>query len=1030
MRRAHPKLERLGKVHYLSLWVRLNQTVVKYVKAFQHKLRLTIIDPKDRSGFQVLSNMLPQDVLFSYATIERALGDAINTKSERCQKWSSFKERVTSGPANAFDDTSFINDELFCFAKRVIREEIRPLMADSLNVAEFHMQESATLNTTRAEGGKRMLINKAAESYRAKVFEATDTYVDEEADDDESMNGHTSERSSIYSDGPINPCVANQNRMTRLIMGFDKKFDKEVFKTRIGYVSERADKVRTMTINHVARTIRCRTIHTILLDVLSKLEGCKEILLNESLDGQIRSKGDNVLYSTDMSKATDHIYQQWGYLILTTVFKQLKVHGMNAHQIARLICGPIQVRNDELKESITTNRGIMMGTSGSWFVLSVCNYIAYKWAEFQYAKLCGDDLIALCTRKQISSYEFALSEMGIKTNKEKSFVGCRGVFCERLVTMNRVNINPKGVNQQHSMSTLCKILQQGRLSYQTLATGAKRSRASNVDLLLKVMRCHIILRILDIRPTKESTMATLFQRMKDLRNMKAENFYYMRDRIMLYFRDNFIIRHTEVLYGVWAHRVKRGSRKTEEEKAPWKSPVSMRYRKRRVVNVSLDLNKNTKPMSNTKDMDPSAEQGQPVCQDELLPTHRGLNVVEIERLSREVDRNKRIEPASDNLLGEFVARLDVANGIFHSNINGRRVTGYENPLEEESETDSSLSDIFESYRNDEDAGNKISLYPPNYWMDKIRSTVMVEYRIKVRNVPKMAMLFGKPKSGYEHEIQASLAKLQIIGSTLGDIRKLNWYFRDIFGSSALIKHINQLVFHMNLKPGVQVRYGGLGLRHAKAADTNYELRVIRSMLTPLDKKRIRCFNKRYVPSCIKSKLDPLGFSRMWIKEYAIGQLTAIGNADNFMESGSKKQFAVRFAALAMRNLSQGKESWFGLEEVMARVNQNIHWNSTFANMKAKRKFMSRDRFTILLNHLQKNIGTLRAKTSSKSTDYRIIIKPRAARCILTRYTLPNVLLRRQIDSYYVREQILSTNTVMLVPRADEVKMRNLHFYDS
>jgi len=94
-----------------------------------------------------------------------------------------------------------------------------------------------------------------------------------------------------------------------------------------------------------------------------------------------------------------------------------------------------------------------MGLGASWPVLCIINGFAAWRAKTpkESVRICGDDLIALMTRRQRQQYDHTLEALGLKINFEKSFFGPYGTFCERLavptitsVTSTKVDIRDVG----------------------------------------------------------------------------------------------------------------------------------------------------------------------------------------------------------------------------------------------------------------------------------------------------------------------------------------------------------------------------------------------------------------------------------------------------------------------------------------------------------------------------------------------------------------------------------------------------------
>jgi hypothetical protein len=76
-----------------------------------------------------------------------------------------------------------------------------------------------------------------------------------------------------------------------------------------------------------------------------------------------------------------------------------------------------------------------MGLGPGWVVLNVLNaFAAYKAGASPFSfNICGDDLVGYWSKDIADKYETNLELLGLQANKQKSFRGRNGVFCERPV---------------------------------------------------------------------------------------------------------------------------------------------------------------------------------------------------------------------------------------------------------------------------------------------------------------------------------------------------------------------------------------------------------------------------------------------------------------------------------------------------------------------------------------------------------------------------------------------------------------------
>nr|WAK73589.1 RNA-dependent RNA polymerase [Phytophthora palustris narna-like virus 4] len=181
-------------------------------------------------------------------------------------------------------------------------------------------------------------------------------------------------------------------------------------------------------------------------------------------------RGHTLLYSADLSAATDYIPHQVARAVALVLCQKAKYPADRTRDIMALlgehtildprndvtsketflkIVSRLQAYDDaafdeafleRLEEGAyqRTTNGIHMGLGPSWVILSLLNHAAAALAcpgNGKSYSVCGDDLIALWTSQEIARYEANLTELGLVVNTAKSFRGPRGVFCEQLVEM-------------------------------------------------------------------------------------------------------------------------------------------------------------------------------------------------------------------------------------------------------------------------------------------------------------------------------------------------------------------------------------------------------------------------------------------------------------------------------------------------------------------------------------------------------------------------------------------------------------------
>jgi hypothetical protein len=205
----------------------------------------------------------------------------------------------------------------------------------------------------------------------------------------------------------------------------------------VNAIKERGFKTRVVSSHpaYVTHYSRCVSRH--LLPVLKDSLVSRDSLRNLTIE--LKNKSDQaVLYSADLTAASDWIDHTVGQAALKGILEGLGVQHAEIESALRCL-EPYRINNEgKYKDRITT-RGAHMGLGTTWTVLSILNFFAARAAGAPIGsfKICGDDLIGLWTRKQIAFYEEAIEDLGLKLNKTKSFIGPRGVFCEKLIEITR-----------------------------------------------------------------------------------------------------------------------------------------------------------------------------------------------------------------------------------------------------------------------------------------------------------------------------------------------------------------------------------------------------------------------------------------------------------------------------------------------------------------------------------------------------------------------------------------------------------------
>jgi hypothetical protein len=203
----------------------------------------------------------------------------------------------------------------------------------------------------------------------------------------------------------------------------------------INTITERGGKLRSVSSHpsYLAHFSRCIAKH--LLPILKDIAVTRDSLRNYNITLKNRDQRSR-LYSADLDKASDWIDHKVGRSALRGMLQGAGLSPPEVETAMRCL-EPYRIVTEEGDEDngAETTRGAHMGLGTTWTVLSIMNFFAARAAGVPDGsfRICGDDLIGLWTPEQVRFYEQALSDLGLKINKTKCFMGVRGVFCEKLL---------------------------------------------------------------------------------------------------------------------------------------------------------------------------------------------------------------------------------------------------------------------------------------------------------------------------------------------------------------------------------------------------------------------------------------------------------------------------------------------------------------------------------------------------------------------------------------------------------------------
>jgi len=186
-------------------------------------------------------------------------------------------------------------------------------------------------------------------------------------------------------------------------------------------------KIRVVTLHPAEEIHLARKTTSEWLRHLKRVVTTRDMLRNRPINIRQEAEGSQ-LFSADLTAATDYVPHKVAQHVVHLLCDKL---GTEYRTQLEWMMGPHTLPSGE-----RTSGGIHMGLGPTWIVLSLLNsYAAWKAGAHQSTyRVCGDDLIAYWTRSTREKYAANLRELGLVMNEAKSFVGERGVFCERLVT--------------------------------------------------------------------------------------------------------------------------------------------------------------------------------------------------------------------------------------------------------------------------------------------------------------------------------------------------------------------------------------------------------------------------------------------------------------------------------------------------------------------------------------------------------------------------------------------------------------------
>jgi hypothetical protein len=209
-----------------------------------------------------------------------------------------------------------------------------------------------------------------------------------------------------------------------------------------GASEESKNKIRVFSLHPSDETHLARTLTKRWLKRLKRVGICRDKLRGQIV--RLERKVSNLdleqpeLTSADLRAATDHVVHELAQHVWSELNTAVEDPGAD-WESGMHILGPHRLEcPGHSRHKRLTRRGIHMGLGLSWPILCVINGWA-AWAAGipdKATAVCGDDAILLCSSHEDQLYQKNLEEAELVVNKDKSYRGRNGVFCEDLVKIS------------------------------------------------------------------------------------------------------------------------------------------------------------------------------------------------------------------------------------------------------------------------------------------------------------------------------------------------------------------------------------------------------------------------------------------------------------------------------------------------------------------------------------------------------------------------------------------------------------------
>jgi hypothetical protein len=642
-----------------------------------------------------------------------------------------------------------------------------------------------------------------------------------------------------------------------------------------------------------------------------------------------------------------------------------------------------KIKTNQTTHTFTSSRGVLMGTPGTWFILNVLNLFAAERAGLKCIRLCGDDLIGVGDIDCASSYKETLGLMGFLENKKKSFIGQKGSFCEKFVTLDAVSSSGRrwefysNLFKQWESKKSSAIESYNWLAGSLFSVYADTATPRDLNRLRSRLRSIRTL-VLTYEDLEERTISQMVRSHPET-DLRDGNFNIVADGFAGFepdFSVDFSSRRQTV-------NIERELAVIHEQGVKWLNVMAflLHFRSSQQTFVK-GLWKKGPPKVASK-----------------TPVTNATYWAQIK------ERN-----AMKKLGGKWIPKITERKKVWHKretfthrpsiylSSSTRYFDDEENLEEEKSDIpirakrveQVNLSERQSVYNMPPRQRHSILEYDP--MMDIVGSvtSLAIRWRVRLRfaEVPKISNIMGKPKLGFERPIQSALPRLQALSLNI-NTSKLAYYY-DAFMDHSILKNQGRQLISLGFRPGARVKYAGLGLQRPSKADLKWEQRVEGSMIDTLSHKREVETGSLRKTLTQTGLLHPHTFLNLFSKRNKIDRIST--------KSNSKALSFFKISDISARKDKQ----WPILNDAIAELNESLFWTGDY-KIAPRLKCYRRFNFKVAQNLIGR-VGKLRRKPQE------LRIKPKVYKKVMTRHQIRPIRLVR------INKSMLMTGVTSLVKR--------------